>query len=384
MPDTDFSEIAENQHSQALMSDKDLIQRVFDHIDQKSTDMGEQTWQEPTINYQNPERLKAEVALMRSKWIVFCPSNALKLAGEFIARDVAGVPLVVVRGSDGKVRAFRNACRHRGVQVADGQGCSKMFVCPYHGWSYGLDGTLRGVPHLNGFPNLEKKKQGLVPVACAEKDNLILVNQEADQQNTEILSDLSAIVPDGYSVIRTETSEIAANWKLHLESTLEGYHIRTTHNQTFFPVQYDNLNIVEAFGQNTRVSFPYQAIEGLRNKPLENWSTNGRLTLVYHLFPNVIISTFPDCMLVVILEPLGLELTRQHTFLLAPDSLDAAALDAVITGQEFARAGAVEDQAVVLSAQRGLASGANKYLNFGLYESGIVRFHSALTEELGQ
>ncbi len=372
--------IDNKDNSAPLMPDEDIVSRIFDHIDNKTTDLGQSSWKEPVTNYRSLERFEAELALFRSCWIVFCPSTALSKSGDYIARDAAGVPLIVVRGSDGQVRAFRNACRHRGVQVANGQGCASMFVCPYHGWAYGNDGSLRSVPHKEGFPGLDKENRGLVALDCLEENGLIFVKQSTGTDDNAPKTILPEIVPDGYRVIKSETLEIEANWKLHLESSLEGYHIRSTHQKTFFPVQYDNLTVIEAFGKNTRVAFPYQAIEGLRDKPKSTWSTNGRLTFVYHLFPNVIISTFPDCLQVVILEPIGLQRTRQHVFLLADCEANGKTMETILAGQEFAKEGAIEDREVVLSAQRGLMSGANEYLEFGLFESAIGRFHAALTD----
>ena len=146
---------------------------IFDHIDNKTTDIGQSSWREPTENYRSAKRFEMEQSLLRTRWVVFCPSVALPNSGDYIARDAAGIPLIVVRSSDGQVRGFRNACRHRGVQVAEGQGCTSVFVCPYHGWSYGTDGSLRSVPHKEGFPELDKDNRGLVPVECLEKNGLI-------------------------------------------------------------------------------------------------------------------------------------------------------------------------------------------------------------------
>ena len=87
-------------------------------------------------NYTSPLRFNAERRLMRRLPIPFCPVAALPNAGSYVARASAGVPLVVVRGEDGSIRAFRNACRHRGMQLADGSGCTKIFRCSYHGWAY--------------------------------------------------------------------------------------------------------------------------------------------------------------------------------------------------------------------------------------------------------
>ncbi len=79
-----------------------------------------------------------------------------------------------MRGNDGQVRAFRNACRHRGTQLTSGAGCEKAFVCPYHGWTYGLDGALRHVPHEYGFLGLDKSERGLVPVECVEQNGIVV------------------------------------------------------------------------------------------------------------------------------------------------------------------------------------------------------------------
>ena len=112
----------------SLLNDQEAIERVFTHIDNGTTDLGDTVWQEPVENYHSQERFDAEIALLRRRPVPFCPSAGLSEIGSYIARKAAGTPLVVVRGRDGKVRAFINACRHRGMQVASGSGCSRAFV----------------------------------------------------------------------------------------------------------------------------------------------------------------------------------------------------------------------------------------------------------------
>ncbi|WP_293751546.1 SRPBCC family protein [uncultured Paraglaciecola sp.] len=368
-----------------LLSDTEVVQRIFVHIDNATTDKGEQTWKEPVDNYRSKKRLDAELKILQNRTIVFCPSSALTKSGDYIARDVAGIPLITVRGLDGKVRAFRNACRHRGVQVAQGTGCARALVCPYHGWAYSLDGSLKSIPHEHGFPDVDKATRGLVAVACCESNGLVFVNQNPQANIEQDVLSVPKLIPDGYRLLNSSSQIVEANWKLHLESSLEGYHIRQTHKNTFFPVQYDNLTLVEAFGENSRVAFPYQSIEGLRHKKQTDICVNARLTYVYHLFPNVVISTFPGCMQVVILEPIDESTTRQHTYLVSDiDEKETEQLKAVFEGQKFAAKGAIEDLNIVLSAQRGLASGANTFLEFGLFESAIVRLHTHLAKEVGR
>ena len=366
-----------------LLNDAEVVQRIFNHIDNSTTDIGNNTWKEPVENYQSKERLNTELKLLQNRSIVFCPSGAFTKPGDYVSRDVAGIPLIAVRGLDGKIRAFRNACRHRGVQLANGHGCARALVCPYHGWAYSLDGSLRSIPHEHGFPDVDKATRGLVAVACAEIDGLVYINQDPQ---ADIQSDVSAVpklMPDKHRLLSSDNIIIQANWKLYIESALEGYHIRETHKATFYPVQYDNLTVVEAFGENSRVAFPYQSIEGLRNKAQTSLCADGRLTYVYHLFPNVLISTFPGCMQVVVIEPIDESTTRQHTYLVTGiDENDTELLDTVFQGQKFAAKGVIEDQKIVLSAQKGLLSGANEYLEFGLFESAITRMHTHLKIEI--
>ena len=98
-----------------ILSDVEVIDRIFHHIDNKTTDLGDNDWQEPTSNYSCPDRFAREQALFKRLPLPFCPVAALPDVGSYVARLAAGVPIVAVRGEDGVIRAFRNACRHRGV-----------------------------------------------------------------------------------------------------------------------------------------------------------------------------------------------------------------------------------------------------------------------------
>jgi len=160
------------RQSPALLDDASAIERIFEHIDNGTTDLGDTLWREPVSHYFSRARFDAEIALLRRSPIPFCPSAALPEPGSFIARTAAGTPLLVVRDNEGVVRAFINACRHRGMQVASGEGCSKTFSCPYHAWTYGLDGRLRGIPGEDAFPDIDKATHGLVPLSAREAGGL--------------------------------------------------------------------------------------------------------------------------------------------------------------------------------------------------------------------
>jgi phenylpropionate dioxygenase-like ring-hydroxylating dioxygenase large terminal subunit len=366
----------------ALLSDGVVVQRILDHIDAGTTDRAAASWREPVDHYRSAARLTAEVEqVFRRQPTVFCPSAALAEPGAYVARIAAGTPLVAVRARDGRVRVFRNACRHRGMELADGSGHAPSFVCRYHGWTYDLDGRLRHVPHEDGFPGLDRDTRGLVPVTAVERHGLVFVIQEEPARSEPELDALPGVL-DGLAVVRTNQQVLPANWKILMDGFLEGLHIRPTHRETFYPVQFDNLNVVETFGRNSRVAFPYRNVEKLRDIPIEERSATGVLTFVYHLFPNVIVATFPTNVLVGVNEPLGTDRTLASTWVLAPEGGDDRG--SLEEAGNFVVAGAQEDNAVAAGIQRSLASDANQYFEFGLFEGAVTHFHRSLEAALDE
>lgn len=376
-----------------LLSDAAVVQRLLDHIDHGGTDLAEGAWREPVAHYRSPARYDAELALLRTGTIAFCPSAALAEPGAYLARNAGGTPLLAVRGADGNARVFRNACRHRGARLADGTGCEKAFVCRYHGWTYGLDGALRHVPHEHGFPGLDLETRGLVAVPTVERHGLVFVAQDGPEVDATALAALPPLVPAGNRLVQATEQELPVNWKVFVESFLEGYHIRSTHRDTFYPVQFDNLNVVETFGPNARVTFPYRAIHKLQAVPPAEREVVGKLTYVYHLFPNVMIATFPHFVFMVAIEPLAIDRTRFFTYVTAnaepaaDGANDGAAVKPRIRttsaeGAALIAAAALEDNAATIAVQEGLASGANAFLEFGRFEGAIGHFHRTLRAAL--
>ena len=364
-----------------LMTDQGVAQRILEHIENGSTDLGEEVWREPVENYRSKDRMDAEIVrVLRRSPTPFCPSAALPEAGSYVAREAAGTPIVAVRGQDCKVRAFRNVCRHRGMQLASGTGCAKVFVCGYHGWTYQLDGTLRHVPHSHGFPGLDKTNYGLVPVAAEERFGLVFVTQDEPALQNDALDELSELITPEQQLFATSERVMEANWKILLEGFIEGYHIRPTHSETFYPYGFDNLNVVEAFGCNSRVTYPFRRIGKLAMVPPAERRVDGLLTYVYHLFPNVLITVLSRHTNVVVLEPTSLESTQVITYSLTNRGSDQAEMrrEAERDAEFVSETGAAEDRAVVCAIQRGIGSGANEAFTFGRFESAIVNFHRSL------
>lgn len=330
--------------------------------------------------------------MLRASPSVFAPSSAIPGPGDHIERTAFGVPLFAVRGRDGRARVFRNACRHRGFALVDGPGCARALVCRYHGWTYRLDGALAHVPHQESFPDLDPPTRGLAAVASREVDGLIVIDPLDPVESGDADEDLLAGLADGtpwrdklvpaQRLAYVDATLRAMNWKVLVEQFLEGYHIRSTHRDTFFPLQYDDLNVVETFGPNSRLTFPYRNIERLRDRPESTWTTDARVTYLYQLFPNVMLATFPDLMLTIVVDPVDIDHSTLTIYsMVRPEVADRTN---PIAADTFIARGAVEDNEMSEGVQRGLRSGANAFVEFGRHESAAGHWHAVLDERLAR
>ena len=373
-----------------FMDDQAVIDRVLSHVRDGTTDRGDAVWREPVENYRSEERFRRELELLRRLPVPFCPSAALRETGSYVARTAAGVPILAVRGADGTVRAFRNACRHRGAEVASGSGCARTFVCPYHGWTYGLDGRLERVQHEGGFPDLDKDSHGLVPVRAQERSGIVFITQDSSQDATagdsaerDPAEGLPDLIASDQDLIDAHDNVAEVNWKVSIEGSIEGYHIRFGHRETFYPYGYDNVNIVEHVGRNSRVTFPFKRIEKLADVPAAERKIEGRVTYVYHLFPNALVTVLSHHMILVVLEPVAPGRTRNIAYSLAYTGGDPAARETAKRDAAFVtQTGAPEDRALAESIQRTMESDANDCFTFGHFESAIVHFHRNLRAAL--
>jgi phenylpropionate dioxygenase-like ring-hydroxylating dioxygenase large terminal subunit len=237
------------------------------------------------------------------------------------------------------------------------------------------------VPHEDGFPGLEKQQLGLVPVQSIERSGLVFVTQDGGRVADAEFDDIDALIPPNAKLVESNEHDTPANWKILIDSFLEGYHTRFTHRNTFYPVQYDNLTLVETFGRSHRITFPFRTIEKLRSIPPAERVIDGRvLTYVYHLFPNVAVITLPEHIRVLVYEPLSVDRTRVFGYTLAAPSprYEHKGTAEYDRAREFAEAGGREDTAVSLAIQRALASGANDHFVFGRYEGAVADFHRSL------
>src|SRR5437867_1215004 len=188
-----------------------------------------------TDRYTSPEFLEREKArVFRKTWLAVARESDVPRDGDCLTIDELGESLVIVRGTDHAVRTFRNTCRHRGTRLVSGRCHASQITCPYHGWTYGLDGRLVSVPKANGFDRLDTGAYGLLPIRTACWGGFVWMTFDADAP--PLLEYLGAVadhlapygLPDMRPLFR-RTWTLRCNWKAVLEQALESYHIHAVH-----------------------------------------------------------------------------------------------------------------------------------------------------------
>jgi phenylpropionate dioxygenase-like ring-hydroxylating dioxygenase large terminal subunit len=180
--------------------------------------------------YFDPEILRLEQdAIFRRSWQYVGHLGQVAEPGSFFAGRAGDVPVVVTRASDGELRAFLNVCRHRGSVIVEGEGKRASLQCPYHAWTYGLDGSLRAAPRSD--ETAPREELGLVPLRVAEWGPFVFVNPEADGPSLEeTLGELwSALPTDGLAFHHRVEYGLESNWKVACENYLECYHCAVAH-----------------------------------------------------------------------------------------------------------------------------------------------------------
>ncbi|MBM3570927.1 MAG: aromatic ring-hydroxylating dioxygenase subunit alpha, partial [Alphaproteobacteria bacterium] len=157
--------------------------------------------------------------------------------GDYFTFDYVGVPTVIIRGHDNKVRAFSNSCRHRGARIVEGKGNCNMLRCPYHAWSYAPEGRLIGAPDMEDTLEFDRAKFGLVPIRLEVWGGFMFINFNNDAISlAEFLGDLipntEAYNLDDMVCVRGKEYVLACNWKLFFENFAEQYHIPYLHGGT--------------------------------------------------------------------------------------------------------------------------------------------------------
>ncbi|MBT3330502.1 MAG: Rieske 2Fe-2S domain-containing protein [Rhodospirillaceae bacterium] len=371
-----------------------LTREVFAHLDANTTALAPDVMYHATSAYDSPERLAREKEILFRKYpLLMGLSGQLPNAGDFLTDDYSGVPIVVVRDRGGDVRAFLNVCRHRGARLVEGCGkTGRAFSCPYHGWSYSLQGALMGIPDKDSFAGVDKADRGLVELPAIERDGMIWViptpgaELDADAHLCGLAPELANYGFADYHLYETRVLRRNFNWKMVIDTFLEPYHFGVLHANTVGPLLFPNLCLFDGFGPHLRETLPRRSIETLRDLPEADWDLITHTAMVYVLFPNTVLvmqidhvelwRVYPvadnvdECVMYLdflIPEPVETESARQHW----DRNMDLT----IRTVDE-------EDFPVSAGIQSGLASKAQSELVFGRNEPALAHFQSSINEAL--
>ena len=217
----------------------------------------------PTERYTSPEFLSAEVAgVWNRTWQMACRSEDIPNAGDYSAYTIADQEWLVVRQPDGTVKAFANACRHRGNMIKVGCGSSHELRCQYHHWCWNLDGTLHDVPDRHLFVGIVDEEYGLDEAACDEWGGFVFVNPAGTE--AEPLRDYLGAVADQLEPYHLDkmratlsiSTDLACNWKVAVEAFLEVYHVQGIHPQ-LMPMLDEVNTAYELIGPHSRMIVPF-------------------------------------------------------------------------------------------------------------------------------
>jgi len=245
-----------------------ILDRILAHrAAGNTTDLAPAMYENPVDRYTDLERYEREVVrLFRGCPIVACMTADVAGPGDYVTLTLTDVPILVDRGADGVVRAFRNVCRHRGACVVEGRGTgAKSFMCPYHGWSYRPDGRLVNPTHQRGFDGLDRADYGLAELACDEAAGFVFVHVDGAPGTLDAAAWLGPLGAEleqfdlgSFSRFRSDASPRAMNWKLMGDTFCEQYHLRHLHHASLAPsIQSDN-SLYDGFGVHGRMVTPYQ------------------------------------------------------------------------------------------------------------------------------
>ncbi len=320
-------------------------------------------------------------AVFATTWQHVADVHQLAQPGDHIVADVAGEPIIVVRGKDGELRAFYNVCRHRGGPLAMKDGNADMLICKYHGWTYRLDGMLRGVPHFNQVELFDKRDYGLTPVPLAQWGGLVFVTlaERPKPVETYLAGIRERIAPtrlDELTFVRRIDYDVHANWKVYVDNYLEGYHVPYVHPELYSLYDYD--------GYVTEIKDWYSVQVGPLKNDSNVYTSGGGEGLYYQVFPNLMLNVVPGRLQSNVVIPVAPDRCKVIFRYYYADVSSPAARQHIEADIAFSDKVQQEDADICERVQRGLGSRAYDKGRFSVrFEEGVYHFQALLKRAYG-
>jgi phenylpropionate dioxygenase-like ring-hydroxylating dioxygenase large terminal subunit len=272
-----------------------IAKQILGLVKDDAVDYGEESWEADVGRFIDKDRFlleKQKFFLERPQLIAM--SADIPNPGDYYATEIAGRPILLVRGRDGKAKAFLNACRHRGVQLAEGCGHASRFTCPYHGWVFNLEGDLVGVPSKEAFEPEQLKDRGLIELPLEEQIGLILVHPQPDGKLDfdEFLGPMKQVL-EGYHMenmhlIQAYRAPARINWKHAVDGGVEGYHVPFLHPETVGPMSLKQFLQLD-FGLHQTLVTAQPGIEKFKDLPEDQWPEFCNFSVSNAIFPNTVV-----------------------------------------------------------------------------------------------
>jgi phenylpropionate dioxygenase-like ring-hydroxylating dioxygenase large terminal subunit len=373
-----------------------VARELLDLMARKATHRGDAITAVPMDYYTSEARFAAEKDhLFRKTPLILGFSCELPEPGDYKLHEEAGVPVILSRQKDGSVRAFLNACRHRGAKVASEPcGHATRFTCPYHAWTFGNDGRLLAVQGGDIFGEIDKSTLGLIEFPCAEAHGLIfaILTPGAELDVAGFLGEGTAQIAGWHFERNTPVGErdlsTGANWKLALDTFGENYHFHVLHSSDF---NYKVTNCAHQWrwGPNSEhwtLGWPSVTLEDQRHVPEAEWGDiHAHFSMLHFIFPNTILAMYPDTCSVFQLYPgksVHEQVTRFKLFGRLPDATPEERKVIAERFEIFARVVQTEDYLMCAGASAAVQSGMMPAFYFGRNEPAIGWTHDALDRAL--
>ena len=348
----------------------------------------------PVAHYTEQRRFEAERdRLFLRRPLIIGHESQIPAAGDSIVFDWLGLPLLTMRDKTGGIGTFMNVCRHRGMRLVqdEGQTSLRSLVCPYHQWTYGLDGALRNIPRDECFSDVNPADRGLVRLPTEVRNGLIWVRaqpgqaMELDQHLAGLGADLNEFGLADSHFFRQNVRTVNCNWKLIQDAFLDGYHVIRLHKNTVGPFFPDALSTSDQLGDHIRSAVARNEITEAVGLPASELDLRHHATFAYTVFPSAILIFHPDYTSIISLFPLSPDQTIfAHSMLTANPPGSEKERDHFERSFELIDQGVFQAEDIFVSegAQRGMRSGANSELLFGGLEESAVQFHQIIEREL--